>query len=235
MQNTTTTPAAPKPAPGPSRQTPPPPPEFRTGRIDAMEEPELIALLKKKGATEFEKAKSCQRLALAGTEAAVPALAPLVADPKLSQYARNALEVIPGTASAAALRAALGKTDGVLLVGVLNSIGVRRDGQAVPAAAKLLTASDPQVAAAAAAALGRISGPEAALVLEGALPRSSGPQLAAVADACLICAERLLESGGRERAMALYNKLAADDMPKPARLAAMHGIIAAETSLKRPR
>ena len=81
-------------------------------------------------------------------------------------------------------------------------------------------------------ALGHISGPEAAKVLEGALGRTKDRVRAAVADGGLVCAEELLASGQRDRALAVYNTLTATDIPKPVLLAAMPGIIGAETSLK---
>ena len=55
----------------------------------------------------------------------------------------------------------------------------------------------------------------------------------AVADASLVCAERLLAEGKRDEALALYTSLSAPDVPKPARLAAMQGIIREETSINR--
>ena len=56
-----------------------------------------------------------------------------------------------------------------------------------------------------------------------------------VADSALICAERMLADGKRDEALALYTDLSAPDIPKPARLAAMSGIIREERSLSRPR
>ena len=78
-----------------------------------------------------EKAITCKRLAIYGTKAAVPALAPLLTDRDLSSWARIALEAIPDPAASDALRAALSKVQGRLLVGVINSISVRHDTQAV--------------------------------------------------------------------------------------------------------
>jgi len=60
-------------------------------------------------------------------------------------------------------------------------------------------------------------------------------QLDAVADASLVSAERLLAEGKRDQALAFYTALSAPDIPKPVRLAAMHGIIREETSISRPR
>ena len=100
-------------------------------QIMARPEGELIGIISSPKATEFEKAKACQRLAEIGTKQAVPALAALLPDEHLNCYARGALEVIPGPEAAAALREAAGKLKGLQLVGVLNSIGLRGDANAV--------------------------------------------------------------------------------------------------------
>ncbi len=93
-------------------------------------EAKLIAVLQS-DAPPAEKAITCKRLAVYGTKDAVPALAPLLLDKELSSWARIALEAIPGPAADEALRSALGKAQGRLLIGVINSIAVRRDAQAV--------------------------------------------------------------------------------------------------------
>ncbi len=227
--------AAPPKEPPKRPPAPVPPPEFRAEKIMGMDQAGLLQLLKDTGATTFQKAKACQRLSVVGTKEAVPALAALLADPQLSTYARTGLESIPDASADEALRDALTKLKGTLLVGVINSIGQRKDSRAVSAVARFLDDGDAEVAQAAAAALGRISGPPSAKALEDALGRTKGAVRAAVAGACLVCAEGLLAQGEREQAMALYSTLTGTDVPKPVRLAAMHGIIAAETSLSRPR
>jgi HEAT repeat protein len=133
------------------------------------------------------------------------------------------------------LRAALSKLKGNALIGVINSIGKRRDQKAAPALTKMIYQADADVARAAAAALGNIGGPSAMKELQTALGNTKGMTKMAVADASLICAERLLEVGQRDQALALYASLSAVDVPKAARLAAMHGIIREETSTSRPR
>jgi len=227
---TTQQPAAPKPKPKPV-----PPPEFQAAKIIALDEAGIIALLADPKATAFQKAKACQRLASIGTEKAAPALAALLADPQLAHYARWGLEPLPGQAADLALRNALRKLKGRLLVGAISSIGVRRDAGAVDALARLLNSTDPEVASAAAAALGSIGNAQAAKALQNALGRTKEPVRAAVARAGLVCAERLLAEGSRDQALAFYDLLTRSGTPKPVRLAAMHGIIAAEISLSRPR
>jgi len=175
------------------------------------------------------------RLASVGTKEAVPALAALLSDPLLAHYGRYGLETNLDSSADDALREALPKVKGKLQVGVINSIGHRKDAKAVEALARLLRDTDAEAAEAAAAALGRIGGAQAAKALEEALGKTKGAVRTAVAGAGLVCAEGLLAQGERDQALALYNTLIRTDMPKPVRLAAMHGIIAAEVSLNRPR
>ena len=91
-----------------------------------------------------------------GTADAVPALAALLADEKLAHMARYGLETDSRPAVDVALREALGKLKGLPLVGVIGSIGVRRDEKAVAALVALLKDPDAEVAQAAARALGMI-------------------------------------------------------------------------------
>src|SRR6266550_8515739 len=127
----------------------------KTTTSPTEKERELIAVLNSKAPPE-EKAITCKRLAIYGAEQAVPALAPLLLDKDLASWARIALEAIPGPAADAALRAALPKLQGRLLVGTINSIGVRRDANAMSALIGKLKDKDTQVASAAAIALGKI-------------------------------------------------------------------------------
>jgi len=234
MQQTTTpqpAPQAAKPKPAP----PMPPAEFQEAAIAKMDAAALIGILKDAGATEFQKAKACMRAGELGAKEAVPALATLLGNEHLSMYARYGLEPIADASADDALRAVLPKLKGVLLIGVVNSIGKRRDAKAGPALVKMMYGADADVARAAAAALGSIGGAAAAKDLQAALGKTSGMTRMAVADACLVCSERFLAEGKRDQAMALYTALTAADVPKPMRLAAMQGIIREETSITRPK
>jgi HEAT repeat protein len=195
----------------------------------------LIKILTDKGSSEFQKAKACQRIGELGAKEAVPALAALLEGEHLSTYARYGLEPIADPSADEALRAALSKLKGNALIGVINSIGKRRDAKAAPALTKMIYQADADVGRAAAAGLGSIGGLSAMKELQAALGKTKGMTKMAVADASLICAERLLAEGQRDQALALYASLSAVDVPKAARLAAMHGIIREETSTSRPR
>lgn len=191
----------------------------QAAEIMALEPAKLRKILKNRKSSDLAKAKACQRLAVIGTKDAVPVLAAMLGDPKFAHYARFALEPIPDSTVDDALRKALGGLKGNLQVGVINSIGQRKDLKAVAALAQLLGDPDPRVAVAAAAALGRISGAEAARELQKALEYTK-----IVAGACLECSEGLLAQGMKEQALALYDTLLSrSDLPEAVRLSAARG------------
>ncbi len=165
----------------------------------------------------------CRKLAIVGTAAAVPALEPLLGEKDHSHMARIALERMPAPEAAQALRNAAGKVSNELKVGVIGSLGSRRDAAAVPALGQMLSDGDPAVARSAALALGAIGNAEAAAVLTGAA--ASGNQTAVI-DALLSCAEALAADQKRTDALAIYRSLAADNQARLVRLAATRGILA---------
>lgn len=167
----------------------------------------------------------CRQLSIVGTASEVPALAGLLADAKLSHMARYALERIPGPEACEALRQTLGKVQGKVLIGVINSLGNRRSQGAMPDLAKLLDDADPAVARAAAAALGKI-GPAACDTLLQALDRAPAKVRPAVAEACLLCADQLAGQGKAESAIGIYDRVRKIDL-KAARVAATRGAVLA--------
>lgn len=199
----------------------------------AEKESALISVLKSTAAPA-EKAVTCKRLAIYGTKDAVPVLAPLLADQELASWARIALEAIPGPESEAALRDALGKLQGKLLVGDINSIAVRRDPKAVSGLVKKLKDADPEVASAAAVALGRIGGAEAAKALSKSLSTAPAAVRAAVAEGCILCGERLLAQGKAADAVKLYDAVRAAEVPQQKMLEATRGAILARQSAGLP-
>src|SRR5262245_38223409 len=93
-------------------------------------EKELIAILRS-DAAPGDKALACKGLVLDGSAACVPDVAKLLTDPQLHSWARTTLEAIPGSEADEALRKAAETLEGRLLIGTINSIGVRRDAKAV--------------------------------------------------------------------------------------------------------
>ena len=101
----------------------------------------------------------CRKLALIGTARGVPALAAMLTDPELSDRARVALEAIPDPSADDALRTALAEAEGTQRVGIVNTLGERRDQKAVPALTEMQNNADPVLANAAKAALRKIAPP----------------------------------------------------------------------------
>lgn len=190
------------------------------------DEAALIAVLQS-DAELFSKAKACQALAVKGTAQCVPVLAALLPDPQLSHYARFGLQPNPATEVDEGLRAALGKLEGPLLIGVINSIGMRRDAAAGEALTKLMKHDDAQIAAAATAALGRIATPPAITALTAALSETEARR-PAVADACLTACDMLIADGKKAEALTLYEALRAAELPQHYTVAALHGAILAQ-------
>jgi len=188
-------------------------------------EAELIAVLKS-DASQKEKADACRELARTGTKDSVPALAAMLGDEKLAHMARYALETIADPSVDAALRDALGKLQGRRRVGVIGSLGVRRDARAVAALAGLLKSPDAEVARAAGRALGSIAAPEAVKALTDALGSAPQDRRLAFCEGLLRSAEALAAGGQRDQAGAIYDRLRGlPDAPHQVRTAALRGAV----------
>ncbi|MCP4263281.1 MAG: hypothetical protein GY774_38095 [Planctomycetes bacterium] len=201
----------------------------RPGPAAKFKESDLIVVLQS-NAPKDEKAITCKRLAIYGTEQSVPSLAPLLADEELSSWARIALEAIPGSDVDTAFRDALGKLEGRLLIGVINSISVRRDVRAVDALVRKLDDANVGVASAAAVALGHIGGEKAAKALTQSLSDSPDGVRSAVAEGCILCAEWFQVRNRAAEAVKLYDTVRRADVPDQRHLEAIRGAILARKS-----
>lgn len=177
---------------------------------------ELVRLLESDATPEL-KARSCQQLAITGDATAVPALARLLEDARLGDYARTALENIPAPAAGAALLAALPRLKDLLLAGAVDSLGVRRETAAVPALIALSKDPARGPASGALAALGKIASPPATEAILAAL---TGPDRNAAGHACLHAARTL----GGTAAIKLLQALI-DAKPEPIQLDAAHSLL----------
>ncbi|MCL4194805.1 MAG: hypothetical protein KJZ87_23910, partial [Thermoguttaceae bacterium] len=185
------------------------------------QEAELLAVLRSESTRE-QKSAACRQLARVGTKEAVPVLAALLGDEEMSHMARYALETIPDPSADEALRDALGKVPARQRLGVIGSLGVRRDAKAVAPLAELLKQAD--TAGAAARALGNIGTPDAAKALQDALPGASAADRLAICEGLFRCAEKLAAEGGSEASQAIYDHLRGlADAPHQVRTAALRG------------
>jgi HEAT repeat protein len=191
------------------------------------DESELIAILADSSAPEADKALACKRLAVFGSAKAVPELSKLLSNEHLASWSRIALEAIPEQASKDALREASKSLSGNLLIGVINSLGVLRDSQAVELLVARLGDSDVEVAMAAAAALGKIGGDQASSELRKLLANASADLRNAGAEACVLCAEKYWRANQTAEAIALYDDVKKAEVPTQRVVEATRGAILA--------
>jgi HEAT repeat protein len=181
-------------------------------------EKKLIAALARPDAGPGARDYICRTLVLIGTPRCVPAVAALLVDERGADTARVALERLPFPAAGDALRAALRRTTGRVRIGIVQSLGERREPASVAALAALMKDADPATVAAAAQALGKIGNTKAL----SALLRSGDLRSSEVSDGVLRCAEAL--SGSRAAdAEAAYRRVLESAAPAVAREAAFAG------------
>ena len=195
---------------------------------DLPDEAAAIAVLSKSDAPWLDKQAACRGLRLKGTAQSVPALAALLPDKELSHMARHALEPMPCPEAGQALRDALAKTDGMPKVGVIISLGVRRDAAAVSLLIPLLKDANVDVARAASGALGRIGTPEAAKALLDFRSAAPDPVRPALGEGMLAAGERLTQDGKGDQAVPIYQELLAQGWPVYVRMGAFRGLAYAQ-------
>jgi HEAT repeat protein len=188
------------------------------------DEPKLIAVLKDSGAPLKAKIDACRQLAIVGGKDSIAPLAALLGNEQLSHMARYALQMNPDPAVDESLRAALGTVKGRPLVGIIHTVGYRRDVKAVGTLASLVNSGNAMVAGAAARALGDIGNVEAALALEQALSKVPAECKLDVYEGLLRCAESLT-AGNQTAALEIYDRLYKLDAPHQVRGGALKAAI----------
>jgi len=184
----------------------------------------LIKIIESKKATFAGIQFACRGLRRIGTARSVPVLAELLQDKRQHDAARFALQGMKYDVVDKILRNALNKAERAdITIGLIGSIGQRRDLEAVPQLAKFTKNIDNNVAKTAIAALGRIGGKKAAEALRGA--GISGELESERADAYLQCADRFAETGGSSAAEEIYKEMAGEDNSSMVRVAAYRGLI----------
>lgn len=167
----------------------------------------------------------CRKLSTIGSAACVPALSAFLVKPEHSHMARFVLQQISAPEAAKALREAITKVDGKTRIGIVTSVGARRDSAAVKEIAAQLKETDPALVKAAALALGDIATPEAVDALRSSLGAVTG-NAGSVVDALLHCAESYLKANKPGDANAIYASLNQQSQPRLVRLAATRGMLA---------
>lgn len=197
----------------------------RPDQRDAMEA-RLVKMLQSPEATTDAKVWACRQLRIVGSEQCVPAVAPLLADKDLATAARWALQSIAGDKASAALREALPRLEGNLKVGVILTLGARKDRQAVALLAPLAADKDPATGEAALYALGHVGGADALAALRAAAVPDGLARYRF--DAILLCADGLAAEGKAAEAAGVYREVLQQSADPVIKTAALRGLVATE-------
>src|ERR1017187_9651574 len=164
---------------------------------------------------------ACKQLGIIGSKSALPALAELLKSDETAGIACLALTTYPPGKADEILRAALPSAPVAGRIQIINTLGDRRDANAVKLLTRLAADADSSIARAALASLGKIGDQAAWRVIE-ALPRDANAVLQpALTEATLRCAGALAAAGDRKAAMPIYEQLLAPDR-KSTRLNSSH-------------
>ncbi len=198
---------------------------LRIAMADALDEKAVPA------ATLDAKIFLCRQLALIGTADEVPVLAEMFDDQASADAARLALERIPGPEATRALIEELGDTSGDTRIGIVNSLGMRRDARAVKPLAQLWDDSNPALRSAVISALGKIGGDASENVLSGQKPSDE------IAQARLLIAEQFITAGEGTKAEAIAADLAkaGGTQSKGARAGALRMLVSARGTKAAPQ
>ncbi len=196
----------------------------------ADKEAALIALLE---VPENAKHEACRKLASLGTQASVAPLAAMLEDARLSHMARYGLETNPDPAVDQAFRDVLAKPKDKrvaprTLIGVIGSVGVRKDAEAVPLLVEFLKEEDAGIVQASARALGKIGTPPAVEALTTSMAGASGDNLVSICEGLFHAAEGAMKAGEADVAATIYDSLRGlKDAPQQVRAGALRGAILA--------
>ena len=186
----------------------------------------LASLLDAEDTTLAAKQYVCKELWRIGTKETIPHVAPLLLAEDTADMARYALERMADPEASTALREALAKTSGAIRIGIINSLGQRRDTGAIDALFPLMSDEDLAVAEAAILALEKIGG----LAVAGKVVASGGlnvsPELgSAVGGLLLETGVQLVADGQLTEGGALCNNLFERSTHPQTRAAALKRLI----------
>jgi HEAT repeat protein len=171
------------------------------------------------------KEVACKALSIIGTEKCIPKLAPMLLDPNTNDMARFALERIQHKSALDAIRDALIKTKGRSKIGIINSIGFRKDKNAVTLLAAEVNNPDTSITSSAIWALGQIADSNSVQILEKVLNSNASMKIQTY-NALLACAENYRLQKNNEQALNIYMQLWQQNEFPFLRAAAIKGIFA---------
>jgi HEAT repeat protein len=182
-------------------------------------------LFLKSDATLPAKQYICKKLAEMGSDLSMPLLAGMLADDATMEMARFALEGIPDEAVSRRLRELLPGSAGNLRIGIIDTLGARKDRDAVPVLAEQAKDANPDVAMAAVTALGRVADRQSAEALARIAGESKDALHEVAVDARLRCADAELAGKNRKSAADVYASVYRSPESAPLRKAALEGLV----------
>jgi HEAT repeat protein len=198
---------------------------------DSQNQPEMrkyiemqLAKLLESNATVDCKSFVCRQLWYIGTADSIPAIARLLLDEQTADMACYAIGQNQSPEAGRALIHALDKAPPKVQVRIINLLGDRRDSESVEALGRRVFGADKEIAEAAAVALGKIGTEQAGKILVEARTKGGADLRLAATDVYLRCAERLVDEGRKEDALAIYKELAGAQEPGLVRSAAVRGL-----------
>ena len=192
----------------------------------------LLKVIQANETSDVDRANAFEKIGdIAGVDAVQP-LAGYLSDKKWGHYSRFALQKMEGQEVADALLQSLDALEGNLKLGVIDTIGRRRDPIAITRLAKLLKDPDAKVAAAAAVALGGIGTTEAAATLTEALSfEKDTHRRESLASSLLLVGQRLAKTGNAQAAIRLFDHLRDAELAKTYRIGATQSAILARDAV----
>ncbi len=195
-------------------------------------EKQLLQVLLARDSTADARILACRGLRYVGTREGTQALIALLKDPRLGAEARLAMQEKDVPDIDAALREALPLVANELKIGVIDTLGRRRDVRAVPGIREILVAiRDQSVQEAGIRALGQIGGKEAIDVLSA---YEAGSQrlrrVRALAQVAAASRGVTMGLGDREAALKILNDLVTSDNTPVVRVGALYELAKAEES-----
>ena len=195
-------------------------------------EQRLIEILDNPESTYAARQFVCRMLRRIGPDRSLPHLARMLLDDELTDDARFAMQGHDSPEIDAILRESLDQLEGPALIGVIGTIGQRRDRSAVPQLVSLTDQGDTRLTRACVTSLGRIGGSQAQDALFSIeLPHELEPLRQ---DALLRCADNLVNEGAITEASAMYSRMTTDEFPIPVRIASWRGLVLSQQETAAP-
>jgi HEAT repeat protein len=152
-----------------------------------------------------------------------------------SELARYALAAIPGPAVDEAMREALKRAPSDRVrIGLINSLGRRKDPKSTPAVAALLSHPNPEVMAASVAALASIADRTALGELSAARSKANAAAKGLLTEAYVVCADHLAARGETAAAVKVYQEVIASGEASTIRARALKSLAAADAKTATP-